>query len=115
MTTFNHDSAFVWIWLPGAIEPIVAGKLEKNDKWHDFYYGQSYLSDSKAISLFDNELPLLKSRRFTSRSDIHYCIRDSLPDAWGQRVLQHYYSHPISVLDTLLLSSSDRIGALHFQ
>ena len=63
MTTFKNkfmhaDSAYVWIELPGANSPVVAGKLEKNGEHHDFFYGQSYLENSQAIALSESELPL---------------------------------------------------------
>jgi len=116
MTNFNSDSAYVWIWLADAQKPIVAGKLEKKDFHHDFFYGQSYLNNSQAISLSETELPLVGGRRFTSIKEIHYVIRDALPDAWGRRILNYrYQTSELSILDMLLLSSSDRIGALHFQ
>lgn len=116
MTTFNATEAFVWIWLPTATQPIVAGKLEVNGDYHDFFYGQSYLNHAKAIALSPIELPLIKGQRVTSRDDIHAVFRDALPDAWGRRVLNHSYrTLTLTPLDMLLLSSSDRIGALHFQ
>ena len=49
---FDYDEAFVWIWLPNASDPVVAGRLEVvGDRLH-FNYGKSYLERSKgAISL----------------------------------------------------------------
>lgn len=116
MTIFNSNNCFVWIWLPDKNKPVVAGKLEKNDFHHDFFYGQSYLTNPRAIALSKHELPLIKSKRFTSNNLIHPVIRDALPDSWGQRVLTHRYPNVnLSIIDLLTLSSSDRIGALHFQ
>jgi len=116
MTHFNHNNAYVWIWLPGATTPIIAGKLEKQGPQYTFYYGQSYIQNPNAIALSKTELPLISGKRFTPLKSIHYAIRDALPDAWGRRILHHYYGVPdLSTLDILLLSSSDRIGALHFQ
>lgn len=116
MTTFNATECFVWIWLPDKDKPVVAGKLETNGFYHDFFYGQSYLANPNAIPLSKQELPLVKGKRFSSNNNIHQVIRDALPDSWGQRVLaQRYPTINLSVLDLLLLSSSDRIGALHFQ
>ncbi len=42
MTSNNADQeAYVWIWLPEATEPIVAGKLEANDQGNvQFNYGK---------------------------------------------------------------------------
>lgn len=43
MTSKNTDKeAFVWIWLPGATQPVVAGKLETDDLGNiQFNYGKS--------------------------------------------------------------------------
>lgn len=115
-SNLNHNEAFVWIWLPNTSKPIVAGKLEVNGQHHDFFYGQSYLENPNAIALSSSEIPLVRGKRFTSQYDIHAVIKDALPDSWGRRVLYHrHQTTSLSVLDMLLLSSSDRIGALHFQ
>ena len=116
MTNSNFDSAYVWIWLPHSNDPIVCGKIEKDKNNHDFFYGESYLNNNKAISLAPNELPLTRSKLFTPQHSLHHVFRDALPDAWGQRILLHQYqTGSLSPLEMLLLSSSDRIGALHFQ
>jgi serine/threonine-protein kinase HipA len=33
--------AFVWIWLPGATQPVVAGRLARSGPAYVFNYGQS--------------------------------------------------------------------------
>ena len=62
MTSKTEKEAFVWIWLPGETEPVVAGRLEADDGNILFNYGKSYLErirDSKpAIAIYDPELPL---------------------------------------------------------
>lgn len=116
MTISNHKEAYVWVWLPDAVQPIVAGKLEHEGSYHDFFYGQTYLNNPSAIALEKNDLPLLKGHRFKSIQELHPVFCDSLPDMWGRRILfNKYYNAPLSSLDMLLFSSSDRIGALHFQ
>jgi len=32
MTSKKHTEAYVWIWLPEATEPVVAGKLEMDGR-----------------------------------------------------------------------------------
>jgi len=49
--------AFVWVWLPGASEPVVAGRLDVVGDQLAFTYGRSYLARTSAISLFTPELP----------------------------------------------------------
>jgi serine/threonine-protein kinase HipA len=45
MTSNNTDKeAYVWVWLPEATAPVVAGKLEADDQGNiQFNYGKSYL------------------------------------------------------------------------
>ena len=47
----TYQEAFVWIWLPGETEPVVAGKLTVQGKALVFNYGQSYLVRENAIAL----------------------------------------------------------------
>ena len=120
MTTFkikNADHAFVWIWLPGKTFPIVAGRLSKINTLHLFTYGRSYLENREAIPLSPIELPLKPGNVFPEgMNTVHACLRDSAPDAWGRRVIDYQYANLNSdELDYLLLSGSDRIGALDFQ
>lgn len=121
----QYDEAFVWVWLPGATEPIVAGRLHARDGLVSFNYGKSYLQRREAIPLYLPELPLESGELpLLSGLTIPGCIRDAAPDAWGRRVI---LNRKFGVKDTelnnlnlsellfLLESGSDRIGALDFQ
>jgi len=121
----TYTEAFVWIWLPGATKPVVAGKLITEAGKLIFNYGKSYLNRKNAISIYDAELPL-KPGVLPLRSGLAMpgCIRDSAPDAWGRRVLINKKlglkgvdadSVNLDELTYLLESGSDRIGALDFQ
>lgn len=115
--TSNTNQAFVWIWLPQQIEPVVAGKIVlDNDRFH-FVYGRSYLQRENAIALSPLELPLQKGTFEPSGLNIiHSCLRDAAPDAWGRRVIGYKYpKRRTNELDYMLLSGSQRIGALDFQ
>lgn len=131
MTSDNADKeAFVWIWLPEATEPVVAGKLEADDQGNvQFNYGKSYLERIKdspaAIPIYDPELPLKKGvLPLLDGLSIPGCIRDAAPDAWGRRVIinkklgrkgKNTDTDELGELTYLLESGSDRIGALDFQ
>ena len=65
----GYSQAFVWIWLPGATAPVVAGKLTADGDKLVFNYGRSYLARKNAISIYDTELPL-KTKRLGS--DLKY-------------------------------------------
>lgn len=126
MTTSSAPTtAYVWTWLPGATEPVVAGRIDTDGAVHTFTYGRSYLERRNAISLYAPELPLQRgTQRPAPGLDMHGCLADAGPDAWGQRViLARHIGHLDSTSDTgdltrltyLLESGSDRIGALDFQ
>ncbi len=107
---------FVWVWLPGNTEPVVAGVLERSRaQFGDepvllFAYARSYRENPHAISLFAPELPLVTGTMdptrpgrlvrgefprwrghptATDRSPMALagCLRDAAPDAWGRRVI----------------------------
>ena len=122
----NYNQIFVWIWLPGETEPVVAGKITKADKRILFTYGQSYLDNPKAVPIYDKELPLrsgVQEKRIGTEA-MPGCIRDAAPDAWGRRVILNKLlgakdkSADPGDLDEftyLMESGSDRIGGLDFQ
>ncbi|MCY3768133.1 MAG: type II toxin-antitoxin system HipA family toxin, partial [Gammaproteobacteria bacterium] len=84
----EHQGAYVWIWLPKATEPVVAGQLVPEGDTLLFHYGQSYLGRKDAISLYTPELPLQAGGLpLLPGLSIPGCIRDGAPDAWGRRVL----------------------------
>ena len=120
-----YTEAFVWIWLPGMYEPVVAGKLLSSGGQLLFHYGRSYLARHDAISIYEPELPLV-SGILPLPVGLHMpgSIRDASPDAWGRRVLinkklglkgTYVDTAALNELTYLLESGSDRIGALDFQ
>lgn len=126
--TISRDapaSAFVWIWLPGATEPVVAGRLDRDGSRFSYTYGASYRRNPAAIALYEPELPLREGRIEPPPGlQMASCIRDGSPDAWGRRVIinrltgkkPHAADVPeLGELTFLLQSGSDRIGALDFQ
>ncbi len=128
-SNINNNEAFVWIWLPEEIQPIVAGKLEADNGNIQFNYGKSYLERinnvKPAISIYDIELPLKSGiLPLLDGLSIAGCIRDAAPDAWGRRVIinkklgikgANTDTAQLDELTYLLESGSDRIGALDFQ
>ena len=119
------DEAYVWIWLPGATEPVVAGRIARDGDRLIFNYGQSYLGRGDAISIYEPELPL-KSGAIVPEPGLRLagCLRDGAPDAWGRRVIlnrtfgrrgKDVDTGALDELTCLLESGSDRIGALDFQ
>ena len=62
------DEAYVWIWLPGATEPVVAGRIARDGDRLIFNYGQSYLDRDDRISIYEPELPLRRGAISPGRS-----------------------------------------------
>ena len=120
-----HAEAYVWVWLPVATQPVVAGLLSRQGQQLVFNYGRSYLARSDAIALYAPELPLQSgSIPLIAGLSIPSCLRDASPDAWGRRVLINRKlgvkgadasEFELDELTYLLESGSDRIGALDFQ
>lgn len=120
--TSEPQEAFVWVWLPGAEDPVVAGRLDAVGDAIAFTYGRSYLERDERIALYLPELPLRRGRVMPLVGTIAGCIADAGPDAWGQRVILNHRigrdaedTAELSQLTYLLESGSDRIGALDFQ
>ena len=117
--------AFVWIWLPDAVEPVVAGRVAKDGAFYSFNYGQSYLARRDAMAIYLPELPLRRGAIAPEPPlTMAGCLRDGAPDAWGRRVIINRLTGlkgdaardiDFDELTFLLNSGSDRAGALDFQ
>lgn len=121
----RYAEAYVWAWLPGQTQPVVAGRLAREGSNFLFNYGRSYLAREDAISLYEPELPLRAGvLPLTAGLSMPNSLRDAAPDAWGRRVIiNRRLGVKAGAADTadfdeltyLLESGSDRIGALDFQ
>lgn len=121
----RDNQAYVWVWLPGASEPVVAGLIKQEGERYVFNYGRSYLEHKDAVALYLPELPL-KQGQIDPIEPLKFAgaLRDGAPDAWGRRViinrLMGIRGEDADMVDLgeisfLLESGSDRIGALDFQ
>jgi len=125
----SEREAYVWIWLPGTTEPVVAGLLERDGDRLLFNYGKNYLdrinATPPAIPIYEPELPLRAGQLpLLTGLTMPSCLRDAAPDAWGRRVILNKMLgrkgrdadvDELDELTYLLESGSDRIGALDFQ
>lgn len=120
-----RDDAYVWVWLPGEPQPVVAGRVQRRGNRYRFGYGRSYLARSNAISLYTPELPLRSGWQEPSANmPIASVLRDAAPDSWGRRVIlerlhggrgQDADPADLDQITYFLESGSDRIGGLDFQ
>lgn len=118
----RYDEAFVWVWLPDATTPVVAGRLRARDGIVAFTYGRRYRERADALALYLPELPLVEGELPPIAGlTMPGCLRDASPDAWGRRVIlnrmfgRQQGEVELSELAFLLESGSDRIGAFDFQ
>jgi serine/threonine-protein kinase HipA len=119
----SEPGAFVWVWLPGATEPVVAGAVTQVGDELRFNYGRSYLKRSDSIALQPDGLPLVSgAQRPPVGLDAHGVIRDAAPDSWGMQVIMRRLlgvgaadTNELPLLTYLVESGSNRIGALDFQ
>ena len=117
--------AFVWIWLPHATEAVVCGRIDLVGERYHFSYAPSYLARKDAIPIWLPELPL-EDRVIVPEAPatIAGSLRDAAPDQWGRRVVlnsqfgirgKEVDTGDLDELTFMLMSGSDRIGALDFQ
>lgn len=118
------SEAFVWIWLPDAVEPVVAGRIARQGEFLIFNYGRSYLARPEKMLIYLPELPLRPGEIVPQAPlEMAGCLRDGSPDAWGRRVVVNRLTgmagdagpFDIDELTFMLDSGSDRTGALDFQ
>lgn len=114
---------FVWVWLPGHGDPVVAGRVDRRGGSVVFGYGASYLARAGAIALYDPELPLGRGTIEPPPGlRIAGCLLDAGPDSWGRRVITTRLlgsdadsaATQLDDLTYLLHAGSHRIGALGF-
>jgi len=115
------SECFVYITLPGQVEPVTAGKfvLTQNRQGISlgkFIYGKSYLARPDAVPFDPAQLKLAeKTYETTALKGVFGALRDAGPDYWGRRIIErHAGKAQLSEMDYLLNSPDDRAGALGF-
>lgn len=107
------QNLYAWIYLPHKIEPVLCGRLWRDQSLYCFQYDENYLNNNQAIAINPIELPLVNMvQQF---SELPNSLRDSAPDFWGRRVLLNIGSASEDDDLSFLISSCDRIGAIDFQ
>lgn len=119
--TSDAQECYVYITLPGSVEPVTAGRFElQTDRTGTpvgrFVYGRSYLARNDAVEFDPLELRLSPRRYETvALGGVFGALRDAGPDYWGRRIIEkHAGKAQLGELDYLLQSADDRAGALGF-
>ena len=121
MISESPDECFVYTTLPGATEPVTAGRFalsvdRRGTTEGRFVYGRSYLERPNAVALDPVELKLSARTYATAAlNGVFGVLRDATPDFWGRRVIQrHRGKAQPGEMEYLLYSPDDRAGALGF-
>jgi serine/threonine-protein kinase HipA len=115
----EQEALFIWVYLPDATNPVVAGRLDVSQtvagSVGSFVYGKSYLDRQNAIPLDPVTLPLnSKEYTFTTLKGFPGVVLDACPDRWGKLVIDRLYGTQIDPEGYLLLNDPGRVGALVF-
>ena len=113
------SSLYVWNFLPGATQPVVAGRLDIESTpagaIGTFVYGRSYLARKESISLDPVTLPLMPgSKRFTTLGGFPGVVLDACPDRWGIKVIDRIEGKKAYPAGYLLMNDPGRAGSLAF-
>ena len=120
--TFERQ-VYVYLQLPGTLTTIPAALLKvqtlpDGSLVGRFRYGDRYLRRHDAVALDPFQLPLDKTVfEFTQHQGIPSAVRDSAPDAWGRRVIEHQLersAQELHEIDYLLHGPQDGAGCLIF-
>lgn len=125
MTSDQDDQVYVWVLLPGDVQPTLCGRLRISDgaagsTIAQFVYGRSYLELRHAVALDPIRLPLAPTAfKVTSQTagadpDVFGVIADACPDDWGRYVIARRHGPQRFPIGFLLRSQEDRVGNLCF-
>ena len=115
------EECFVYIQLPQSGETVTCGRYVREqgalgDFVGKFVYGRKYRELPRAVPIDPIHLPLSEETYETTKLDgVFGALRDSGPDAWGRRVIEHALGKlDVGEIEYLLNSPEDRAGALSF-
>lgn len=110
---------YVWTYLPGLSEPVVAGafkhtELTSTNGRGDFVYGDSYLARSNAVALCPS-VPLGRTVFSTTANRGYFgFLLDAGPDSWGRALIDRLYGAQDQLGYLRLSQGGVRTGALLF-
>lgn len=117
------QTAHVWFWRPGTTAPVHCGRVRLSEGICSFAYSMDYLARRDPLPLYG--MPLGEQWITPAEGQIiPGILRDAAPDQWGRRVVlatelgchgQDVDTGQLDDLSCLLLSGSDRAGAIDIQ
>lgn len=110
---------YVWIYLPGEAQPVVAGmfrheELTSTTGVGHFIYGASYLARQNAVALCPS-VPLTDKQYRTSANRGYFgFLLDAGPDAWGRALIDRFHGAQDALGYLRLSQGGVHTGALLF-
>ena len=115
MTSDTTQNCFIYITLPGATLPVVAGRYaltgdHPRDMTGRFVFAKSYLERPDAVALDPVELTLSAQTRTTrNMGGIFGALRDASPDFWGRKLIEYVSGNlQLNEIDYLLNAPEPR-------
>jgi serine/threonine-protein kinase HipA len=117
----------VFVYLPGEVTAVPAGKLMLNQLGNElssqFVYGRRYMQRPNAIELDPISLRFRDQPRAIDEQIVPAnglalfgAFRDATPDSWGRRVIEKKLkAYPLPEIEYITHSFDDRVGALDFR
>ena len=105
----------VWLWLPGATEPVEAAGITVAAGGSRWLFKDSYLEHKDAVSPDPRQLRLAASRKGTAllqKDGLPGVVRDAMPAGYGADRLDAAASRKLTPLELLELGVADSCGAL---
>lgn len=104
-------AAPVWVWLPKATEPVLAGQFSHSPGRGKFVYDRAYL-DAKHPPLAPDMVVKPTPIPLSDGSGIFPVFQDAGPDTWGQHLLERRLERAIDPFEALTLCPVDGVGNL---
>lgn len=101
----------VWVWLPSATDPILAGQFSHTSGRGRFVYDPAYVA-AKHPPLAPDMAVKSTAIPIADGSGIFPVFQDAGPDAWGQHLLQRRLERRIDLFEALTLCPVDGVGNL---
>jgi serine/threonine-protein kinase HipA len=120
MTSKPLSEAYVWVFLPGDVQPTLCGRFRHEETAAgqpvgSFVYGRSFLGHDGRIALDPVDLPLAERVfEIAGGGGIFGVFADACPDDWGRYVIDRQHGAQPYPLGYLLKSQEDRVGNLCF-
>lgn len=107
----TERSSPVWVWLPGATDPVLAGQFSHASGRGRFVYDAAYVA-AKHPPLAPDMAVKSAPIPISDGCGIFPVFQDAGPDAWGLHLLERRLERSIDLFEALTLCPVDGVGNL---